>query len=185
MELIMIRHGEPDYDQTDSRGFVGQGRDMAPLTANGVTQAEAAAEDPRLEGVELILSSPYTRALQTAAIISRKTGIPLAVEVDLHELICDKTFRLGGAEAVSSQFRALIEAEGTCPPDAEYPWETIDEISIRTKAVLDRYLALGYQKIAVVAHGGVIRRFTGIAQIAHCSLSVVDYHADFICFGWV
>ena len=41
------------------------------------------------------------------------------------------------------------------------------------------------QKIAVVAHGGVIRRFTGIAQIAHCSLSVVDYHEDFACFGWV
>ena len=30
-----------------------------------------------------------------------------------------------------------------------------------------------------------IRRFTGIAQIAHCSLSVVDYHEDFACFGWV
>lgn len=185
MEVIMIRHGEPDYTQTDSRGFVGQGRDMAPLTEFGVQQAETAAEDPRLNGIELILSSPYTRALQTAAIISRKTGIPLTVEVDLHELICDKTFQLGGAENISAQFRAFIQAKGICPPDEECPWETIDEIAARAKAVLDRYAAQGYRKIAVVAHGGVIRRFTGIAEITHCSLSVVDYHSDFTCFGWV
>ena len=48
-------------------------------------QAEAAARDPRLKNAEFIVSSPYTRALQTAQIISRETGLPVAVDLDLHE----------------------------------------------------------------------------------------------------
>ena len=31
MQLILIRHGEPDYSPCDQRGFSGFGRDLAPL----------------------------------------------------------------------------------------------------------------------------------------------------------
>ncbi len=31
MKIVFIRHGEPDKAEVDSRGFIGQGRDMAPL----------------------------------------------------------------------------------------------------------------------------------------------------------
>src|SRR5699024_3213827 len=30
MQLILIRHGEPDYSPCDQRGFTGFGRDLAP-----------------------------------------------------------------------------------------------------------------------------------------------------------
>ena len=49
------------------------------------------AVDARLKTAELIVSSPYTRALQTAAIISRETGLKICIEVDLHEWETDKT----------------------------------------------------------------------------------------------
>lgn len=39
------------------------------------------------------VSSPYTRALQTAAIISQKTNIDITVEMDLHEWMPDLTFQ--------------------------------------------------------------------------------------------
>ncbi|MDY3908897.1 MAG: phosphoglycerate mutase family protein, partial [Eubacterium sp.] len=47
---------------------------MAPLTELGIKQAEEVSLSPLLEGCQVIVSSPYTRALQTAAIISKNTG---------------------------------------------------------------------------------------------------------------
>ncbi|MBR2402023.1 MAG: hypothetical protein IKB01_04515 [Lachnospiraceae bacterium] len=40
-------------------------------------------------------------------------------------------------------------------------------------------------KIMVVAHGGVIRRYTGVGLIKHCEVCEIDYTRDFECFGWV
>ena len=85
LKLIMIRHAEPDYSLCDKHNFIGHGRDLAPLSQKGIEQAEETAKDKRLIDAELIISSPYTRALQTAAIISRTTGIKLVVEVDIRE----------------------------------------------------------------------------------------------------
>ena len=75
MEIVFIRHGEPDKTEVDKRGFIGQGRDLAPLTELGVEQAEKVSSDPLLKGAQVIVSSPYTRALQTAAIISKNNAI--------------------------------------------------------------------------------------------------------------
>ena len=47
------------------------------------------------------------------------------------------------------------------------------------------YIDLGYERIAVVAHGGVIRRYTGVGLIQHCEICEVDYAKDFKCFEWV
>jgi broad specificity phosphatase PhoE len=63
----------------------GHGRDLVPLTDNGIAQAKAAARDPRIGRSEIILSSPYTRALHTAAIVSMELGIDIKVEHDLRE----------------------------------------------------------------------------------------------------
>ena len=74
MKIVFIRHGEPNKAEVDKRGFIGQGRDMAPLTELGIKQAEEVSLNPLLENCQVIVSSPYTRALQTAAIISKKIG---------------------------------------------------------------------------------------------------------------
>ena len=43
----------------------------------------------------------------------------------------------------------------------------------------------GYHKIAVVAHGGVIRRLTGEAKVEYCRPCSVEYKGDYPYFGWV
>lgn len=96
MELILIRHGQPDYSEVTERKYIGHGRDLAKLTELGKEQAEKVSRDERLKGAEIILSSPYTRALQTAAIISRNTGIQIEVETDLIEWMPDLTFTYDG-----------------------------------------------------------------------------------------
>ena len=185
MKIVFIRHGEPDKTLVDARGFIGQGRDLAPLTALGRQQAAEAAAHPLLEGCQLIVASPYTRALQTAAIISRKTGLDLLVETDLHEFIPDKTFQVKGEEANKALHKDFMRCQGEYPPGETRKWETIAEIIARTKPVLDKYADLGYDRIAVVAHGGVIRRYTGVGLIAHGEVCEVEYTKAFVPFGWV
>ncbi|MBQ8638971.1 MAG: hypothetical protein IJ468_07370 [Lachnospiraceae bacterium] len=55
----------------------------------------------------------------------------------------------------------------------------------RSKPVFDKYVDLGYEKIMVVAHGGIIRRYVGIGLIDHCEVFEVEYSKEFSCFGWV
>lgn len=185
MKIIWMRHGEPDYAPLDKRGFMGVGRNFAPLTPLGIQQAEEASQNPFLIGCQLIVSSPYTRALQTAAIVSKNTGLSIQVEPDLHELIADKTFQQKGAEETENLHWDFIACKGEYPPGETRKWETIPEIIARTRPVLDKYVDLGYEKILVVAHGGVIRRYTGNPHIEHCDVVQTEYSRDFNCFGWV
>ncbi len=183
MKIIFIRHGEPNYDICDQRGFVGQGRDLAPLTSIGVEQAEAVSKDSLLVGSEIILSSPYTRALQTAAIISQNTRLPIQVEVDLHEFIPDKTFTYKGKEESYILHKDFWDCHGSYPAGEVRKWETIDEIIARVVPVLKKYI--DHKKVIVVSHGGVIRRFVGLGNIEFCKAYEVNFDDSFCCFRWI
>jgi broad specificity phosphatase PhoE len=185
MKVIFIRHGEPDYTPCDKAGFCGLGRDMAPLSEEGRRQANEVSKSELLEGVELILSSPYTRTMETAAIISLARGIEVKAEVELHELIPDRTFRNIGPEDTHRQQTEFKKYKGMHPVDKECTWETMEECIIRVRRVLDVYLEQGYQKIVVVAHGGVLRRFVGAGKIGYCAIYEVNYTKEFECFGWI
>ena len=74
---------------------------------------------------------------------------------------------------------------GEHPAGETRNWETISELVARTRRVLDRYLEAGYEKIAVVGHGGLIRRYTGERVIGYCHVSEIEYTKDFVCFDWV
>ena len=185
MKIVFIRHGEPNVSPVDERGWIGQGRNFAPLTEKGIQQAVEVSRHPLLDGCQIIVTSPYTRALQTAAIISRNTGLEIRVEVDLHEFIPDKTFQLKGSEENKLLHEDFLRCKGEYPVGETRKWETIAEIIQRTKPVLDRCVDQGYEKMIVVAHGGVIRRYTGVADISHCEVYEIDYDKNFVCFGWV
>lgn len=185
MKIVFIRHGEPDTSIIDQRGFVGQGRDLAPLSVLGVKQAEEASKSPLITGCQIIVASPYTRALQTAAVISKNTGLDIKVEVDIHEFIPDKTFCLKGADENRIAHEDFMKCHGEYPSGEVRKWETITEIISRSKPIFDKYIDLGYEKICVVAHGGIIRRYTGVGLIKHGEVNEIDYSRAFQCFGWV
>lgn len=185
MKVIFIRHGEPDYILCNERGFIGHGRDLAPLTTSGVQQAEDVSNILKLNGCEVIVSSPYTRALQTTAIISRNTGIKIEVEVDLHEWCPDKTYKYKTSEELFELHKDFCNCKGVYPKGEQRKWETIDEIIDRVIPVLDKYLEQGFNKIMVVAHGGVIRRFIGQANIMYCTPYEVNYYKGYHCIDWI
>lgn len=123
----------------EEAGFWGFGRAFAPLSDKGMEQAELAAEDERLKKAEIIISSPYTRALQTAGIIARKTGLRVNVEVDLHEWIPDKTNRNKTSEEASLLKEEFVKYKGIYPKDIPMRWETVEEMRVRMRRVADKY----------------------------------------------
>ena len=138
MEVIVMRHGERNDQPCYDRGFIGQGLELAPLTDNGVKQAEEAAKNPLIDGCSIIVSSPYTRCMQTAAIVSRIRNIPLKVEIDLHEWIPDLTFqnKKGEAQLFGKDFSLN---QGKYPEGERPRWESIDMMEKRLLSVLNKY----------------------------------------------
>ena len=76
MTIYLMRHGEPTYRDTTALGLPGMGAELGQLRPEGIRQAEEAAKDPRIQDADLIVASPYPRALQTAAIVSRRIDRP-------------------------------------------------------------------------------------------------------------
>ena len=78
-ELTFIRHGE----SVGNRENRLQGKAEFPLSENGREQARLLAERWKTEGrmFDYVISSPLSRALETAQIIATRLGLP-AIETD-------------------------------------------------------------------------------------------------------
>lgn len=163
--FYLVRHGQPDYSQCDERGYIGHGRDLAPLSEKGIIQAELTSKDIRLKDADLIVSSPYTRALQTAAVISQKTGIDIKVEMDLHEWMPDLTFQYKYFSECIELTYDFNNHKGIYPNNEIKRWESLDVLRNRVRKVADKYA--DFNKIILVCHGMVIRTLVPVETIEH------------------
>ncbi|MEJ2287046.1 MAG: phosphoglycerate mutase family protein [Deinococcales bacterium] len=158
--FLLIRHGQADYELAEIRRLKGLGRDLVPLTPAGVRQVEATATS--LPALALLLSSPMTRALQTAAILAGRLGVPLQVEYELHEWLPDLTGTYDGVEAVRLAHEDYVRCKGEWPPGERRAWEPRSAVVSRATAVLRRYEHVGGH-VGVVCHGVVIDALTGVS----------------------
>ncbi len=170
--FYLVRHGEASYDYMLEYGFWGFGRDFAPLSERGKQQAEIMAKDIRLKNAELIVSSPYTRALQTSQIISRETGIRVEVDIDLHEWIPDENNQYKTSEERFTFAREFTKFNGEYPSGEIFRWECLSHMRKRMIRVADKYS--NYDKVIFVGHGMVFRCLTYIekmnfAEIIECT----------------
>lgn len=171
--FYLIRHGEPDYEAVSKLGFYGFGRSFAPLSECGVKQAEETAKDARLLDADLIICSPYTRALQTAAIISREINKEIVVEPELHEWIVDRTNTITSSEEVAILGKEFQEYKGVYPEGQEMRWETLSSLKTRIKRVADKYA--DYNKVIIVGHGMAFRVLKYIGNIAPGEIIECEY----------
>lgn len=81
MEIILVRHGETDWNA----GGVFRGHEDVRLNANGIAQADATAEALKDRVFEAIYSSPLKRSLVTA----RRIALPHEIEVRVKDGIVD------------------------------------------------------------------------------------------------
>ncbi len=160
--MILVRHGQSEWNAVFNRTRIDPNIPDPPLTAEGRRQAEAAAQVLARYGIERLLVSPYVRALETAEIITARTGIPMAVEPMVRE-------------------RAAFSCDIGTPRSrlaARWPRLSFDHVqeiwwpsAIESEAELDRRCGrfratarslADWQQVAVVTHWGFIRGITGV-----------------------
>ena len=159
--MILLRHGQSEFNLHFTATRRDPGIHDPKLTELGHALAEAAAEALARERITRIIVSPYTRALQTAAPVARRLGVPVFVNPVVRErysFTCD----IGSPRA---------ELETTWPEHdftaiEEVWWPSVDEpgASIIGRAALFRaeMAALpDWSDTLVVSHWGFILCMTG------------------------
>jgi len=183
MELYLIRHG--DCFEASLQYFCEEKQTMnPPLTPKGIEQAHLLAN--RLRDVEFdkIYASDLDRATHTANILRASVNAEVVRSKRLREIdmgeICKKSW-----DAFPALYAEWIRHEEDIP----YPnGENGADVWRRCKQELDEMIALGYQRIAIVCHGGTIRsiicgildipqqkRFYLGAPLENCSISIVTH----------
>ena len=150
--FFLVRHGETEWNRVRRI----QGVSDIPLNDTGRAQAAALGDILVGHNFDLIVSSPLSRADETAIIIAQRLGMPAPITVpDLIER------NYGEAEGSSG-----AELDRRYPPGTDIPGrEDREVVTQRAVRVLhDMAIRHPHADIVAVAHGAVIR-------------SVVDYAA--------
>lgn len=166
--IALVRHGETEWNRT----LRLQGRTDIPLNDTGREQARALAPSLRGDGWSAVVSSPLSRAHETARIVADALGLPAPTT---HDDLVERNF--GEAEGGN---REELEARF---PHGERPgmesWE--DVVARGSSAVQQVRDAHGDRDVVVVCHGTFIRAavegLTGrtITRVANASATVLEH----------
>jgi len=173
MKVYLIRHSEPDFSQVKQSKYTGYGRELTRLTTNGIKIANEVSDNPIFDQVQLLLISPYTRAMETAMEIVRHHDIPTQVELMLYEWRPDKT---GQALQTDSQVKQAYQDYQHGTRQGSLIPETPAEIKQRVGNVLAKYKNQ-YDCLACVTHGEVIRQMTNLKSdenIPYCGIYEIE-----------
>jgi broad specificity phosphatase PhoE len=193
MLLYVVRHA-----QSESNAQVpGAGKDSR-LTDLGRSQAQAVAARLAEIGIDQVMASPYSRALETAEEIRKETRAPASIVPLLHEHHIE-ALRSERVEDWPLMSRAVLAERF---PDFELPadfafdpkWhdipETDDAVVRRGKRVLeDLWQRYPDARLVLVTHGSpagkLLMGVLGIEspqrialRIDNASISIVDYAPD-------
>lgn len=174
MNIYMIRHGVPNYNYVDEHNFIGHGNDLAELDEEFIKDVIKTANDERWKKAELIVSSPYTRALQTAAIISKSNNLDIVVEPDLREWEPDLTYQYKGAE-MREIYKDYYACNGVKPIDRNVNWESKEELRNRIEKVINKYKTKN-KCVIFVFHQTAMQSVLGDKKIEPAE--IVEYNAD-------
>ena len=161
--MILLRHGQSWFNHHFTATRRDPGIHDPALTPLGEEQAEAAAATLAGEGLTRIITSPYTRALQTAAPIARRLNLPITVNPIVRErytFACD-------VGAPSAQL-AISWPEVDFSRIDEVWWPAVEEPEgqVTDRAALFRAEMAALPDAGstlVVSHWGFILALTGVS----------------------
>jgi 2,3-bisphosphoglycerate-dependent phosphoglycerate mutase len=84
LDIYIFRHGETDFNAENRF----QGSIDIPLNPLGRQQASILAEVLKGKGIEIILSSPLSRAYETASIVAKSLQLDVVCYPELREIHC-------------------------------------------------------------------------------------------------
>ena len=190
--IILVRHGRTSL--TESKKISGRGGQDPKLSENGVSDAEAVANElgrlgnsgpwAFLPKVDVVVASPIARTQQTGKIIAEQLDVPIFTNDDIAEISFGNWDGLTSAEAALRDPELWESWRGSwdiAPPAGE----ALVDFDQRIQAGLDAILAEHAGKVVVVvSHVMPIRGFirsvmqAGVSaywrpQIAPCSISIL------------
>jgi ribonuclease H / adenosylcobalamin/alpha-ribazole phosphatase len=184
-QLLLLRHGQTAM--TAQKRYVGV--TDAPLDDTGLVQAAAAAKRLADAGLDAIVSSPMTRARQTAEAVADRCGLPVEVDEGFRETDFGqweaRTFT-EIQERWPAELTAWLADPLVTPPGAE----SFADSSARAQQALDRVLSAHRgQRVLVVSHVGPIKSLICAAlgappsavfrmHLDIAALCTVDWYAD-------
>lgn len=161
--MILIRHGQSEFNAHHDRTGEDPGIPDPRLTALGrrqVTEAAVRLKDHPTP-LKRVLTSPYTRAIETAEIVARTLDLPIEVEPLVHERAfyqCD----IGTPRSrLATAWPALAFDH---LPEVWWPNldETHDQVELRCRNFHQRAAALpDWQHVVVASHWAFILQLTG------------------------
>ncbi len=153
-ELILIRHGETDWN----RRKCFQGQIDVPLNAFGLAQAERLAQRLSGERVDAIVCSDLARARQTAAPAAALLGLKPSYSAEFREQAFGVLEGLT-IDDIRQRHPTEFELWSRHDPDYELPGGAESQRRFHTR-VMDAVHALAWQhqgrRLVVVTHGGVL-----------------------------
>jgi 2,3-bisphosphoglycerate-dependent phosphoglycerate mutase len=156
MELLWVRHGEPE------RIAPGLGIPAdPPLTAAGREQAQRLADWLAFEAIDAVVASPLLRATETAAPIAAAHGLEVEVVAELIEYDSQSDHYIPMEELARNKddrWLAMIEGRweefGADPPDVFR-----SRVAATVDMLVERFAG---QRVVAVCHGGVVNVALGL-----------------------
>lgn len=136
--LYFVRHGLSELNQ--SGHFAGM--TDTPLTATGKKQAKLAAQHAKDLRIDYIVSSPLSRALETAQILAVEIGYP-KTKIHVNKLFIERDF----GELEGKPYAPDTNLDGISDI------ETVDTILERARLAVKFLHTLEANNILVVSHG--------------------------------
>lgn len=159
--MILLRHGQSEFNLQFSVTRRDPGIVDPRLTELGHAQAAEAARTLADQGIERIITSPYTRALQTADPVARALRVPVTVDPIVRE-------RFGFACDIGSPRADLERAwpQHDFAPVEQVWWPNQDESEASIVARAARFRSIlaarhDWAGTLVVCHWGFILTMTG------------------------
>ena len=152
MELYIIRHGETVWNKERRL----QGRTDIVLSENGIDLAIKTGEALALVDIEVIYSSPLSRAYDTAVYIRGSRDIPIIEDDRIREMSFGAYEGMKESELEDTSFKYFF-----CDPCKYTPsdeGETFEEVCVRAEAfMIDLMHKYGHtdKRIMIVAHGAM------------------------------
>lgn len=141
-KLYFIRHG---LSEMNKQGLLA-GRTETPLTSEGRKQAKQAGELAKKLNINCIVSSPLSRAHETAKIIAREIKYPVG-EIKVNRLFVERDF-------------GSLEGKPWSPDldlDGFSDIETKDSLAERAHLAYNWLNTLSAENVLVISHGALGR----------------------------
>jgi uncharacterized phosphatase len=152
--LYFVRHG---LSQGNIDG-VWTGRIDTPLTTDGRKQAKSAARSIKKLNIDYIVSSPLSRARETAEIVAKGIGYPIQ-DIHINKMFIERHF----GELEGRAWNPDLDLDGIVDI------ETKDTLLERAHLALEFIKTLEAENILIVSHGsfGRAMRHLATGQIYH------------------